>query len=56
MLYFDLINPYITYMIIVLLFVGAVRAVFTKQEFITKHKRTLMNIAIVLLIWTQIAR
>ena len=38
MLYFDLINPYITYMFIVLSFAFSIYAIFTKRDFITKHK------------------
>ena len=56
MLYFDLINPYITYMLIILLFAFSIYAIFTKRYFITKHKNIIFIIVMVLLIWTQIAR
>ena len=56
MLLFDFINPYITYMFVVLAFVFGVWAIFNKKEFISKHKNTFMNIALILLIWTQFAR
>ncbi len=56
MLYFDLVNPYITYMIIVLLFTFSVYAIFTKKQYIIKHKKKIMNIVMWLLIWTQVAR
>ena len=56
MLLFDFINPYITYMLVVLAFVFGVWAIFNKKEFISKHKNTFMNIALILLIWTQFAR
>ncbi|AIO18423.1 Integral membrane protein [Candidatus Izimaplasma bacterium HR1] len=56
MLLFDFINPYITYLFVVLAFVFSIGAIFYRKEFITKHKKTIMNIAMVLLIWTQVAR
>ena len=56
MLYFDLINPFITYIIIVLLFVVSIYAIFTKTEYITNHKTAIFRFVIVLLLWTQIAR
>ena len=56
MLYFDILNPYITYMIFVLLFAGTIVALFRKRDFFEKHKETIIKTVMVLLIWTQVAR
>jgi uncharacterized membrane protein YwaF len=56
MLYFDFINPYITYMIVVLLFVGTIVAIFRKRDFFEKNKDRIIKITMILLIWTQLAR
>lgn len=43
-------------MTIVLAFTFTIYAIFHYRDFITKHKKSLMTIAMILLIWTQIAR
>ncbi len=56
MLLFDFINPYIIFMLIVLSFAFSVYAIFTKQDWINQHKKTILVMVMVLLIWSQIAR
>lgn len=56
MLYFDFVNPYFIYMFFVLLAAFTVYALFTYQEVIIKHRKTIMIVASALLIWTQFAR
>lgn len=56
MFYFTLLNPYLIFMFIVLLFSGTIYAIFTYQEFIAKHKKTILTIVMILLIWSQLVR
>jgi uncharacterized membrane protein YwaF len=56
MLLFDFINPWITYLFVLGSFVFVFWAIFHRQDFIRKHKKTIISIAMVLLIWTQFAR
>lgn len=56
MLLYDFINPWVTYTFVLSLFVFTVWAIFNKREFIKKHKKTIITIAMILLIWTQFAR
>lgn len=56
MLLFDFINPLITYVFVLSAFAYCVWAIFNKREFISKHKNTIITIAMILLIWTQFAR
>jgi len=56
MLYFDFVNPYLFFMSLVLLFCAAIYMIFTKKEFIIRHKKTIFIIAIVLLSYTQLVR
>ena len=56
MLLFDFMNPYIIYGLFVLTAVFVIYSIFTKTEFISKHKNKIFIIVSVLLIWTQIAR
>lgn len=56
MFYFTFANPYIIYTSVVFLFVFAVYAIFQKQEFIHTHKRTILWIVTILLVWSQLAR
>lgn len=56
MLYFDFINPYIIYAFFVLLTAFVVYAIFNYRTFIVKHKKKILLIVSVLLIWTQLAR
>ena len=56
MLYFDFINPYLMYMITVGTAIFLIRSIFYKQEYINKHKKTILLIVTILLIWTQFAR
>jgi uncharacterized membrane protein YwaF len=43
-------------MIIVLLFAGTIYAIFTYQEFINKHKKIILVVVTVLLVWSQLVR
>ena len=56
MLYFDFVNPYLMYMIAVGVTIFLIRSIFYKQEFISKHKKKILLIITLLLLWTQIAR
>lgn len=56
MLYFDFINPYIIYAFFVLLTAFVVYAIFNYKTFIDKHKKKILLIISILLIWTQLAR
>jgi len=56
MLYFDFINPYIVYFFFLGLTIFSIYAIFTKKDFIRKHKKLIYIIVTILLIWTQIAR
>ena len=56
MLYFDFINPYIIYAFFVLLAAFTIYAIFNYKIFIDKHKKKILIIVSVLLIWTQLAR
>ena len=56
MLYFDLINPWITYIFILLLFTFSIYSIFVKREFITRNKKKIFRIVMILLVWTQFAR
>lgn len=56
MLYFDFLNPYLIYAIVVLSAAFCIYAIFTKRAFISKHKRLIMIIVSILLIWSQFAR
>ncbi len=54
MLYFDFINPYIMYAIVIFSAAFTIYAIY--KVFIDKHKKTIFIIISVLLIWTQLAR
>lgn len=56
MLLFDFINPWITYLLVLSAFFFSLWAIFNKREFISKHKKTIISVAMVLLVWTQFAR
>lgn len=56
MLYFDFVNPYLMYMIVVGITIFLIRSIFYKQDFINKHKNTIIIIVTILLAWTQFAR
>jgi len=56
MLYFDFVNPYLMYLITVGVTIFLIRSIFYKREFITKHKKKILLIVTILLLWTQFAR
>lgn len=56
MFYFTFMNPYIIFMTVVLLFTFSIYAIFTYRPFITKHKKTIFIVLIVLLSWSQLVR
>ena len=56
MWYFDFINPYIIYAFFVLLAAFVIYAIFNYKIFIDKHKKTILIIVSILLIYTQLAR
>lgn len=56
MLLFDFMNSYIIYVVYVLSAVFTIHAIFTKTEFISKHRNKIFLIVSILLIWTQFAR
>ena len=56
MLYFDFINPYVMYAFVVLLAAFTIYAIFNYKIFIDKHKKKILIIVSILLIWTQLAR
>lgn len=56
MLYFDLINPWITYILIFVSFFSSIYLILTKKEWISKHKKTIFTVVTILLLWTQFAR
>ncbi len=56
MLYFDFINPYLMYALVILSAAFSIYAIFNYQEFINKHKKTIFIIATWLLLWSQFAR
>lgn len=56
MLYFDFINPYFVYAVFVLFTAFSIYAIFTKNEWFEKHRKTIFIVSAILLTWTQIAR
>ena len=56
MLYLDFINPYIVYAFIVLSAAFSIYAIFNYRVFIDRHKKTILLVVSILLIWTQLAR
>jgi uncharacterized membrane protein YwaF len=56
MLYFDFINPYIIYVLVVFITLFLIYSIFQKQDFIRKHKTSIVWIVAILLTWTQVAR
>lgn len=56
MLYFDFINPYLMYMLVVFFFVFSVYQVFTNPAFFRKHETKIFLIVAILLGYTQLVR
>ncbi len=56
MLLFDFVNPYVTYVFGLSVFAFSLWCIFYRKDFINRHKSKIIKIAMVLLIWTQIAR
>ena len=56
MLFFDFINPYIIYAFTILLAAFTIYAIFNYKVFINKHKKVILIIVAILLVWSQLAR
>lgn len=56
MLHFDFVNPYIIYAFFNLVTAYVIYLMFTKKEYISSHKKTILLIVTILLIWTQYVR
>jgi len=56
MFYFTFMNPYIIFMVVVLLFVFSIYAIFNYRTYIQDHKKTIFIVLIILLSWSQLVR